>query len=219
MKKLSKSGLWIALSGLCLIAIWISSAQTSEIRVLKLPNDVSLGKLWVIENVNCFTCGNGEKFVGEARGHVKIELPAKHWYIKLAVSPGAVRHLDALHNLAPDTIEAVSFVGTELEDAGLFAVSKLMLRELDLSRTSIDGTGFKHLTNRAAWLSIDLRSARNLKPDAFDQLVGQNQISLNLWRSNLDTRPFICDLQERMCAAVKPKQCYVRIRGSEDCAD
>ncbi len=207
------------LGGICLLAVWAATARTSETRELKFPDNISLGALWIIEDVNCFTCGNGEELVGEARGYVRVRLPAEHWYVKLVVSQSAVRHLSALQRLDAGAIEAVSFAGTTVKDADLIAISSLRIRDLDLSDTAVDGTGLAHLKNRAAWLSVSLRASRHLDANAINKLAGHNHISINLWRSNLDDRQYICGLQKRMCDAIKPERCYIRIHGSQDCAD
>ena len=140
----------------------IYNVRPFEIRILEFSGDISLGEIWVVEDVNCFTCGNGTKLIGEARGQLKVSIPEKHWFVKLVMSPAGIHHLTALKNLDPNSIEAISFAGTDLDDADLSAVSNFRLREIDLAETPISGTGLSRLKNRAAWLSISFRSARRL---------------------------------------------------------
>ena len=46
----------------------ISSFGQPASFTLEFPATTSLGELWLIEDVNCFTCGTGEKNLGQAMG-------------------------------------------------------------------------------------------------------------------------------------------------------
>jgi len=50
-----------------------------------------LGTLRIVEDVNCFTCGAGEKDLGAASRRVEVALPASHWFASLKMPHNASR--------------------------------------------------------------------------------------------------------------------------------
>ena len=196
------------------VFLFLQSAP-SEIYVLEFPKDKSLGELWIVEDVNCFSCGNGKNRAGEAQGRVEVTLPAKHWFIRLDVAKGALGNLKGLKALEANAISAISFSRTDIADGDLVHLSHLRLKHLDLSYTAITGRGLLHLKARSDWLSVDLEGTQLLEPENLKALLGQNRISINLWRSNLDRPGFISALRSRLCRAVEPARCYVQVHGSQ----
>jgi hypothetical protein len=126
--------------------------------ILKFPQTVDLGELWLIEDVNCFTCGTGEKYLGRASGNYDISLPAAHWFVSLRMPKNAsalLPHLGgdpSLSNLGDINLES-----SDVKDDDLRYLASINLRSINLSKTRIRGEGLRYLSPKKKWSFVELR--------------------------------------------------------------
>jgi hypothetical protein len=132
---------------------------------LHFPKTVSLGDLWLIEDVNCFTCGNGEKHLGAAMGSYDVYLPAPHWYVSLRMPKAASRLLPYLEAPSLGSIGEIDVEGSDVTDADLEHLAHVRFRSINLARTAITGEGLRHLSpHPTRWTAVDLRGCADLDP-------------------------------------------------------
>jgi len=183
--------------------------------ILKFPQTVDLGELWLIEDVNCFTCGTGEKYLGRAMGKYEISLPAAHWFVSLRMPKNAsalLPHLGddpSLSNLGDINLES-----SDVTDDDLRYLAPINLRSINLSKTRITGKGLGYLRPNKKWSFVELRDCIALDPKYLAHFKGWRRSTIRLvsykWTGEvysekelklLDTaRRMICDHQpENVC--------------------
>ncbi|MFM8634422.1 MAG: leucine-rich repeat domain-containing protein, partial [Planctomycetia bacterium] len=123
---------------------------------LEFPAGHSLGRLWIVEESPSFLSGSGEIAKGDARGRLRIAVPAG-WHLELRVSAEGATDLSGLSRLKADDLRGLSFHGTPVADDDLRHVAPLTgLRFLDFSNTKIAGAGFAHLKGLGEFTILDL---------------------------------------------------------------
>ena len=131
---------------------------------LNFPADVSMGELWLMEDVNCFTCGNGSKNLGRATGRHRITLPAAHWYVRLRMPKNAAALMPRFSEPSLAQIGDLDLRGSDISDDDLKHLAGVELRSIALSRTSITGAGLRHLKPHKKWIFVSLEDCERLDP-------------------------------------------------------
>ena len=181
--------------------------------VLEFPADIDMGELKLLEDVNCFTCGNGQKDLGKAKGRYNISLPTALWFVSLRM-PKNASHL-VLHLAHPSLVNLgeINLQGSDVTDADLRFLKGINLTSINLRGTEIVGEGLKYLRPNTKWTHVDLRGCRNLDLKYLAHFKGWKSTSIILtesqWgekKSNEDKRllemanQVICDGQsESIC--------------------
>lgn len=125
-------------------------------RTLDLPADRSLGRLRIVEENPSFLSSSGEVDKGDARGRLRIAVPAG-WQLELRVSAQGATDLSGLSRLKADDLWGLSFHGTPVADDDLHHLAPLSgLRSLDFSNTKVTGAGFAHLKGLDELKTLDL---------------------------------------------------------------
>src|SRR5262245_37551299 len=132
---------------------------------LEFPADVDLGELWLVEDVNCFTCGNGEIKLGRAIGRHDVQLPAAHWYVSLRMPKNAAALLPPLEHPSLVNIGDLNLLGSDVKDDDLKHVVSLNLRSINLSKTHITGEGLTYLKPHKRWIFVSLEHCDELNAD------------------------------------------------------
>jgi hypothetical protein len=131
---------------------------------LRFPETVRLGDLWLVEGVGCFTCGNGEKYLGGALGSYDVRLPEPHWYVSLRMPKDASRLLPYLEDPSLANIGDIDLAGSDVTDADLKHLAHIRLGSINLARTAITGEGLRHLKPHPRWTTVDLKGCSALDP-------------------------------------------------------
>jgi hypothetical protein len=184
--------------------------------VLNFPDNIDLGEVWIIEDVNCFTCGTGQKLVGRAKGEVSISLP-KGWYVELKVDPEAVTQLSALQNIDSSQIQSLDLSDSSISDDDLQYISHLKLQELFLYNTSLTGKGFSYIKrDDTEWFHLGLRDCKNLKTQFFSHFKDWNDLSISLDHSNLDNEHAKNSIRTIICSDIADEKCDRKVSGEND---
>lgn len=121
-------------------------------RSIAFPGDRSLGELYTSDE-------NGRaELLGEATG--VVEVPAGR-QLALYYSFDPAFGLAPLARLAADDLQCISFLGSDIRDSELSAISGLTgLREIDLSCTAVGNGGVKFLSSLRHLVKLNLSSTR-----------------------------------------------------------
>ena len=150
-------------------------------RTLDFPADRSLGRLWIVEAKPSFLSGSGEFDKGDARGRLRIVVPAG-WQLELRVSAQGATDLSGLSRLKADDLWGLSFHDTPVTDDDLRHLQPLTgLRFLNFSNTKITGAGFTHLKGLGELTILDLTSSAIIDAGlaGLDQWSGLRSLSLS----------------------------------------
>jgi hypothetical protein len=141
---------------------------------LNFPKNISLGEITIFEDVNCFTCGTGEKFIGEAKGEIKINLPSDRWFIHLDMPRNASSLMPYLKATSLTEIHSLNLSKSDVQDNDLQYIANMKLRKINLSGTSITGQGlhFAKPTNSHKFFWIDVTDTPNLALKNLEFLKG-----------------------------------------------
>ncbi len=161
----------------------------SQAFTLEFPETVNLGRLELIEDVNCMTCGNGREEIGTARGKQFVRLQ-NGWYISLTMPQNASGLMPYLNNPSLSPIGEIRLAGSDVKDADLQYLAGLHLRSLDLSNTAITGAGLKYLKPHEKWFSINLQGCPSLNPKYLAHFKGWRRATIGLMPSNLESRDY-----------------------------
>jgi hypothetical protein len=104
----------IALASGCLAP----SAEPTSL-TLEFPAAADLGELRLVEDMNCFTCGNGQEDLGRATGVHHVRLPHAHWYISLKMPKAASGLLPLLAHPSLTNIGDLHLEGSDVRDEDL----------------------------------------------------------------------------------------------------
>ncbi len=167
-----------------LLAVVTSSCVTSSGSPLSFrlvfPATVDVGELWLVENVNCFTCGNGEKDLGRAMGVRDIKLPAARWFVSLRMPKDASHLLPYLKNPSLIKIGDLQLQGSDVRDDDLRHIAEIDLRSINLSKTKITGAGLKYLRPNRKWTFVDLTDCDALDPEHLTHFRGWRRSTIRL---------------------------------------
>lgn len=159
---------------------YISSSDSTLSFQLHFPASTDLGELWLVEDVNCFTCGTGEKRLGRATGTYDVQLPSAHWFISLRL-PADVSHLlTHLQDASLMKIGDLQLQGSNIKDEDLRYIAGINLRSINLSNTDITGEGLKHLKQNESWMSVNLSNCNALEPEYLSHFKGWRQSTIRL---------------------------------------
>src|SRR5262245_44680383 len=128
---------------------------------LEFPADVDLGELWLVEDVNCFTCGNGEIKLGRAIGRHDVLLPP-------------------LEHPSLVNIGDLNLLGSDVKDDDLKHVVSLNLRSINLSKTHITGEGLTYLKPHKRWIFVSLEHCDELNADYLSHFKGWTRSTIRL---------------------------------------
>lgn len=112
-----RSGCTATILPSCLLSLLLamppacSRLEPTVERTLDFPADRSLGRLWIVEEKPSFLSGSGEFDQGDARGRLRIVVPAG-WQLELRVSAQGATDLSGLSRLKADDLWGLSFHGT-----------------------------------------------------------------------------------------------------------
>ena len=148
--------------------------------VLKFPQTVDLGELWLIEDVNCFTCGTGEKYLGRATGQYDISLPAAHWFVSLRMPKNASALLHHLGDPSLSNIGDIKLESSDVTDDDLKYLALINLWSINLSKTRITGRGLGYLRPNKKWSFIELRDCVALDPMYLAHFKGWRRSTIRL---------------------------------------
>lgn len=149
--------------GLSLLRDFRLNVFNDVVFTLDFPIDADLGELWIVEDVNCFTCGTGQEYLGRATGSYRVRLPASHWFVSLRMTEDASQlmpHLASSKSL--QNIGDINLAGSDVTDADLRHLEGINLRSLNLGKTDITGEGLQYLQPHKKWFFIDLLGCENL---------------------------------------------------------
>jgi hypothetical protein len=188
--------------------------------VLKFPQTVDLGELWLVEDVNCFTCGTGEKYLGRAIGEYDISLPAAHWFVSLRmpknVSP-LLPHLADHPSLS--NIGDINLESSNVSDDDLKYLAPINLRSINLSKTGITGKGLGYLRPNKKWSFVELRDCIALDPKYLAHFKGWRRSTIRLvsykWTGEVHSERELklLDMASQMICDHKPESlCGTQIR-------
>lgn len=192
----------------------IDSAQSVDFTpsfTLNFPQKIDMGELWLIEDTNCFTCGNGEKYLGRAVGQYKIYLPAAHWFVSLRMPEQSSHLLPHLAEPSMANIGDIELEGSDVKDDDLRYIAKINLRSINLSKTKVNGSGLRYLKPHKKWIYVKLYDCDKLEPKYLAHFRGWNRSTIGLISSyanlseqkkELITRAeqLICDGKLETCA-------------------
>ena len=148
--------------------------------ILEFPATADLGELWLVEDVNCFTCGNGEKNLGRATGKHAVQLPAAHWYVSLRMPQNAASLLPHLQHPSLMNIGDLNLSGSDVKDDNLKHIASINLRSINLSKTHITGEGLKYLKPHKRWIFVNLEHCDELNPDYLSHFKGWTHSTIRL---------------------------------------
>jgi hypothetical protein len=147
---------------------------------LQFPNDLDLGELWLFEDVNCFTCGNGDKSLGRAKGRHDIQLPAEHWFVSLKMPKSASKLLPHLVHPTLVNIGDLQLKGSDVTDGDLRYLQGMNLRSIDLRETKIRGEGLRFLKPNRKWTFVKLAGCDVLRPEYLSHFKGWRRATISL---------------------------------------
>jgi hypothetical protein len=157
---------------IALISGCLAPAEEPTSFTLEFPAHADLGELWLFEDVNCFTCGNGQENLGRATGVHHVRLPQARWYVSLRMPKAASGLLPFLAHPSLANIGDLHLEGSDVRDEDLQYLAGLNLRSIDLSNTKITGAGLKHLKPHKRWIFISLQDCDALDPQYLAHFKG-----------------------------------------------
>lgn len=172
---------------------------------LEFPVDANLGKLSIVEDVNCFTCGNGVKELGNATGLHDIRLPAPHWFASLDMPEKASHLLTHLRHPSLAKLGMIDLNDSDISDSDLAHLASIPLQYIYLKNTEITGEGLRYLRADPHWVLVDLEGCHRLDPKYLSQFKGWTRATIILPYEANDrrrtlARQIICDGQpEEVC--------------------
>ena len=202
---------------LLILAVVVSGCQpftdSPPSFTLEFPDAVDLGELWLREDVNCFTCGTGEKTLGRAAGIRAISLPAAHWYVSVKLPRQVAGRLKPLAHPSLVNIGDLDLHDSDVRDDDLRHIAGINLRSINLSGTRITGAGFSYLTPHRKWIFVYLHGCAALDVNHLARFRGWTRSTISLvgytfgqrysdreQRLLDDARRIICDGQpESVC--------------------
>lgn len=194
----------------------IDAIDSPQSFILNFPQKIDLGELWLIEDVNCFTCGNGIKYLGRGTGNYKINLPAPHWYVSLRMPKKSSNLMPNLAATSMSNIGDIDLSESDLKDEDLRYIAKINLRSINLSKTKINGSGLRYLKPHKKWMSVDLYDCDKLVLKYLAHFRGWQRSTIRLVSpTNANSRQkqqIISRAQQIICDG-KPKNiCATQIR-------
>lgn len=172
---------------------------------LEFPADVSLGKLVIAEDVNCFTCGNGSQELGNATGPHTIRLPSSQWFASLDMPNKASHLLAHLRHPSLSKLGMIDLNDSDVSDSDLAHLASIPLRYIYLNNTQITGEGLQYLKADPHWVYVSLEGNHQLNPKYLSHFHGWKRATIVLPYMPDDPRltlahQFICDGQpEDVC--------------------
>lgn len=151
--------------------------------VLEFPADIDMGELKLIEDVNCFTCGTGQKDLGKAKGRYKVSLPADLWFVSLRMPKKSSHLMSHLAHPSLVNLGEINLKGSDITDADLRFLKDMNLTSINLRGTEIVGEGLRYLRPNTKWTHIDLRDCRNLDLKYLAHFKGWKSTSIFLTAS------------------------------------
>lgn len=192
------------------------SLDSPQSFTLNFPQKIDLGELWLIEDVNCFTCGNGIKYLGRATGDYKINLPAPNWYVSLRMPKKSANLLPNLATPSMSNIGDIDLSGSDLKDDDLRYIAKINLRSINLSRTKILGSGLRYLSPHKKWMSVDLYECDKLELKYLAHFRGWNRSTIGLVShtsvKSRHKKEIIDRAQQIICDGKPENICAIQIR-------
>ncbi|NNE48262.1 MAG: hypothetical protein HKN37_16540 [Rhodothermales bacterium] len=199
--------------------ILLASCNVSPSFTLEFPVDADLGELWLIEDVNCFTCGNGEEYLGRASGTYEVRLPAQHWYVSLRMPRGASHLMEHLAHPSLSTIGDIDLWGSDIRDEDLRYVAGINLRSINLGGTAITGAGVEHMAPHQKWTWINLQGCDNLDPQFLAHFRGWKRATIRLVSQRSSNEPYseaelalLKKARETICDGAPEEICGTQIR-------
>ena len=197
----------------------INSSQSFDFPqsfTLNFPQNIDLGELWLIEDVNCFTCGNGVKYLGRATGKYKINLPAPHWFVSLRMPKQSSELLPNLAEPSMSNIGDIELKGSNVKDDDLKYLANINLRSIELSNTKISGSGLRYLKPHKKWMSVALYDCDRLEPKYLAHFKGWNRSTIGLVShtsvKSRHKRDIIDRAQQIICDGKPENICGIQIR-------
>lgn len=187
------------------IAILLTGCSKPDPFTLEFPADVSLGKLSIVEDVNCYTCGTGEEDIGNATGSHTIRLPKAHWFVSLDMPRKASHLLAHLTHPSLNKLGMIDLKDSDVTDSDLASLAALELQYLYLNNTQITGEGLRHIKANPHWIRVDLSGCEKLDPKYLSHFKGWKRATIALPYATNDSRrvlarQIICDGQaEDIC--------------------
>ena len=188
-----------------IILILVMGCSRPEPFTLEFPADVNLGKLSIVEDVNCLTCGNGVRELGDATGLHDIRLPAPHWFVSLELPNKASHLLAHLRHPSLSKLGMIDLNDSDVSDSDLAHLASIPLRYIYLENTDITGEGLQYLKADPYWVRVDLTGCHRLDPQYLSQFKGWTRATIVLPYESNDRRrtlahQIICDGQpEEIC--------------------
>ncbi len=186
---------------------------------LHFPKDQNLGELWKVEDVNCFTCGTGEEYIGPATGDYQIQLPAPHWFVSLRMPKQASHLMPYLQDVSLKNIGDINLQNSDITDSDLAYLAHMNLRSLNLSGTKITGSGFQYLRQPEHFFFLDVTKCRALKPDTLSHFKGWESMALVLVGYKSDDEKYtaseqaLLDEAKKLVCDNRPENiCHTQIR-------
>lgn len=157
-----------------------STAEDRAPFTLEFPQGRDLGELWLVEDVNCFTCGNGRKDLGRATGTHVVRLPAAHWFVSLRMPKKASALMPHLAQPSLAAIGDINLAGSDVKDDDLKYLAGTNLQSINLSGTMITGSGLKYLRAHSKWIFVDLTNCPLLDPESLAHFMGWKRSTIRL---------------------------------------
>jgi len=190
--------------------------NSSQSFTLNFPENIALGELWLIEDVNCFTCGNGQEYLGSARGKYKISLPAPHWFVSLKMPKQPSKLLPHLAEPSLSNIKDIDLKGSNVKDEDLKYIANINLQSIDLSKTQISGAGLRYLKPNKKWMSVALYDCDKLDPKYLAHFRGWQRSTIGLVsHTSIKSRhkkELIDRAQQIICDGKPENTCGIQIR-------
>lgn len=211
---------FILLTGIIVAALTTLASRSDDVTLaLHFPKDQNLGELWKVEDVNCFTCGAGEEYIGPATGDYRIRLPAPHWFVSLRMPKQATHLMPYLGEASLKNIEDINLQNSDITDSDLAYLSHINLRSLNLRGTKITGSGFQYLRPPEHFFFLDVTKCSALKPDTLSHFKGWESMALVLvgYKSEDEkyTAPeqaLLDEARKLVCDNQSENICHIQIR-------
>ncbi len=186
--------------------------------ILEFPSDIDMGELKLVEDVNCFTCGTGQKDLGKATGRHNILLPTALWFVSLRMPKNASRLV--LHLAHPSLVNLgeINLQGSDVTDADLRFLKGINLTSINLRGTKIVGEGLRYLRQNTKWTHVDLRGCQNLDLKYLAHFKGWKSTSIILTESqwgekkNNEDKRLLEMANQVICDGQSESICGIQIR-------
>lgn len=168
-----------------------------SVLTLKFPDDVSLGDLWLMEDANCFTCGNRQESLGKARGIHKINL-FYGWFISLDMPKQASSLMPYLADSSLTSIGEINLEKSDIRDGDLRYLAGMNLRSIRLNQTGITGEGLKYLKPHEKWFSVELYDCQKLDLKYLVHFKGWERATITVRPPKMDEKDYTPQEQQRL---------------------